>query len=192
MEKSDFAWMDTGVNVRAGKKLPGERKRAKAMIKLPNGSSRVWYSDGEYVFFRRKKANPHSLQRHEAFIAKGEYEYVETQDDVEIYKLSDASPFRRGVIDLYGQTDSSLRRHAVVAACARDWGLMVDVLTELSGRLKSRYHEAYAKEVYGQHLEYFFRLVAMRGGPTQVEIDQGVSSVRVRRGETRNRVIVTR
>ena len=51
------------------------------------GKKKIWASDGAFVWFRRKLANPATLERHNRFLATGEYKHVGTQDDVEIYEL---------------------------------------------------------------------------------------------------------
>ena len=184
MTDSDSTWLD----VSSPTKLPGERKRAPSMKKAPLGKTRVWASDGEFVYFRRNKSNPATLARHEAFLRTGDYRHVETQDDVEIYKLMPSSPFARKTRDLTTIDSYNVRRTAAIAACQRDWGTFIDALEELSSRIKSRYHEAFAKTVYDENLTAVFLAINMRGGPSQTEIDREVQALRQRRGAQTSRI----
>lgn len=172
--------------VESGVKLPEEKKRAKRM-QHGLGKKKIWASDGEYVHFRRKMANPATLERHERFIASGEFQYLGTQDDVEIYKLLPTSPFKRqeainfGALKFY-----DVRRQTIRAAVRRDWATFVDGLEHLAGGIKGTYDPAMAKTVYNDLLSYVFVQVAMRGGPSQEETDREVAALRTRRRETRS------
>jgi hypothetical protein len=186
---ADDSWLELP-QVSPGKKLTGERKRAPSMAKAPFGKNRVWACDGTHVFFRRKKSNPETLKRHEDFIRRDHYVHVETQDDVEIYKLQPASPFKRPQRDLTALDVYNLRRETVLAACRREWATFIDGLTELSTRIKSRYHDAFAVTVYQENLQAVFLAINMRGGPSQQEIDREVRALRQRRGDNVSRLIV--
>lgn len=198
-------WLDAPtVRVESSGKAKKERGRFQSMAKKLVGRSRVWACDGEYVAFRRKMSNPATLQRHEQFLKTGDYKHIGTYDDVEVYELQASSPFKREVVDFTEMVPdrnrkgsyqlkwnfSMVRRYAVLAACRRDFGLFVDALQELAGRLKGTYHEAQANMMYQDELVWIFHLINLRGGPGQVEIDHGVQSVRQRRGEDRNRVLM--
>lgn len=186
---TDDSWLDLP-RVISGTKLTRERKRAPSMHKSPLGKTRVWACDGEYVYFRRKKSNPETLKRHEDFIRRDHYVHVETQDDVEIYKVQPVSPFKRPQRDLTELDTYNLRRETVLAACRRDWCTFIDGLTELSTRIKSRYHDSFAATVYQENLQAVFLAINMRGGPAQVEIDREVRALRQRRGDHVSRLIV--
>ena len=182
-----------------GVKLPLEHKRARAMVKKLSGTDRMWCCDGEYVFFRPTRvvegvktvvANPTTLQRHQRYIAEGQYTHVETQDDVEIYKLSETSPFARKGVYLGELKDSDVRRQAAIAAGKRDWVLYVDCLEEMASRIKGRYDPAQARLIYEDHLAYLANLISMRGGPTAAECAAGLANIRQRRGVGTGRVIM--
>ncbi len=190
---ADDSWLDLpgSPRIEAGGKLPAGRARAPSMRKSPLGKSRTWASDGEYVWFRRKQANPATLARHENFLRSGDYEHVGTQDDVEVYKLRPSSPFkRREPLDLTRLDMYNVRRQAALSACRRDWGTYVDALEELAGRIKGRYDPAFARTMFGEALTAIELSIAMRGGPGKGEIDREVVALRARRGESRDRVIL--
>lgn len=194
-------WLDDkpSVRIEGSSKLTNEHKRAPSMAKKLLGKSRVWACDGEYVYFRRKKANPASLQRHNNFLKTGQFKHVMTQDDVEIYQLQESSPFKREPENLTVLTIPMIRRSAVKAAVARDWGLFVDCISELATKFKSQRWEVdgkkispddgYVKNLYEEALQYIFLTVWKSGGPLQPEIDAGVQDVRQRRGEAVSRLV---
>lgn len=204
---SDTSWLDTPdwleieptARIESGAKLTGERKRAPSMAKKLLGKSRTWASDGEYVYFRRKQANPATLQRHNNFLKSGHFKHIQTQDDVEIYQLQESSPFKRDPDNLTVLTIPQIRRSAVKAAVARDWGLFVDCVSELATKIKSQRWEVdgkkiapgdpFVKDLYEETLQYIFLTVWKSGGPLQAEIDAGVQDVRSRRGEVTNRLV---
>lgn len=185
--KDEFAWLDarpklTGLEKRAPIMRPGEQ----------DGKDRVWWTDGEYVWFRRSKSNPATLERHEKFIAAGDYKHVETQGDVEIWELQTSSPFKRskqidiGSMDLY-----NLRRQAALAACRRDWQAFLDIMSYLKERIMQKHGAAagrgeieYAEQYTGVMLS-----IEQRNGPSAGEINQQVFALRQRKGEDRNRLI---
>lgn len=212
--KEDFSWLDAqaakpaaekpaekkrrkkkgkrkAARVESGTKLTNELARAPQMgAKSLLGKKRTWASDGEYVYFRRSQANPATLERHEKFLRTGDYQHIATEDDVEIYKLQESSPFyRQNGGNLLEADFISLRRHAVLAACRHDYGLFHDILEEISSRLKGAFHPAEAKGQYDELLTYIFHLINLRGGPSNVAIDRGFQAVRKRRGVGSGRVI---
>jgi hypothetical protein len=195
-------WLEVPETARieaSGGKMRGEKGRFGSMAKKLVGKSRVWASDGDYVAFRRKQANPASLERHNKFIATGQYKHVATHDGVEIYELQAASPFKRTQMNLGAMGIAHIRRQAVLAACARDWSLFIDVLSELAGKIKGAVatdgkavgEGEFARNVYDENLAYIFKFTWMRGGPLQAEIDAGVQSARAARGENVGRIITT-
>lgn len=189
---SDTSWLalpDTA-RVSTGGKLPRGRERAPSMRKNLLGKSRVWASDGEYVWFRRKGANPATLQRHERFLASGDYEHVGTQDDVEIYKLRESSPFKREPVNLAELDMYNVRRQAALAACRRDWATYVDALEELAGRFKGAYDPGFAKTMFNETLTAIELSIRMRGGPAGEEVGREVTALRARRGDSRGRVVL--
>lgn len=186
---NDAAWLELP-QVTSTKKIQNETTRFASMAKKLVGKSRVWACDGTYVALRRKKANPATLQRHETFLKTGDYVHLTTQDDVELYQLTPSSPFKRKQRDLTTIDSYNLRREAALAACRREWPLFVDALMELSGRIKGRYHDAFAKTIYDENLTAIFLAINMRGGPTRAEIDREVQALRKRRGDSVSALLV--
>jgi len=186
--------------VSAGKKLTKERLRAPSMQRRLYGRDRIWACDGEYVYFRPTKmidgvktvvANPTTYARHKDALARGHIVHVETQDDVEIYKVSPDSPFARRGLYLGEMPDHQVRRQVAVAACRREWPLYVDALEELAGRIKNRgYDPAFHANVWRDQLAYIDILISMRGGPSPAECGRELQAVRMKRGESRGRLIV--
>lgn len=191
-------WLEAPAEARieGGAKLRGEKNRFKSMVKSLVGKSRTWATDGEYVAFRRKQANPATLQRHENFIKLGNYKHVSTQGDVEIYELQEGSAFKRTPVNLMKLDVPTIRRQAVLAGVARDWPLFVDILAELATRIKNTVAQDGKKidarlsgPLYDENLAYVFEWIWKRGGPLQPEIDAGVQAVRAARGESSGRII---
>lgn len=179
------------LDVESGVKLTDEQKRARTMAKQLVGKSRTWASDGEYVYFRRKQANPATLERHERFLQTGDYRHVATEDDVEVYELQEGSPFKRHNGGNLLEADIvGLRRHAVLAACKYDFKLYVDILEEIAGRLKGAFHPEEAKVQYEEMLGYILHLINLRGGPSEVQLNRGVISTRQARGQHRSRLVM--
>jgi hypothetical protein len=183
----DFSWLE---RVESATKLTNEHARGKSMTRNMLAKDRVWACDGEYIYLRRKKAHEGTLKRHEDFIARGDYKHIETQDDVEIYKLQSGSPFFRQPVNLLELGFPQVRRAAIFAACQYDFGLFIDALQELASRLKGAYHDAQATMIYNECLEYVFRLIEMRGGPNRMIIDREVAALRTRRGDSRRSTLV--
>lgn len=178
-------WLDLPV-VESVVKLPGEKTRAKRM-QHGLGKKKIWASDGSHVWFRRKMANPATLERHERFLSTGEYKYLGTQDDVEIYQLMPNSPFKRvEAVDFGALKFFDARRQTIRAAVRRDWSTFIDGLEHLAGGIKGSYDPAMAKTVYNDLLSYVFVQIAMRGGPSQEEVDREVAALRKRRNAVRS------
>lgn len=189
--QDDYSWIDIGessLTSHAGA-LRNEATRGRNVRKDMLGVGRTWACDGEYVYFRRKQSNPATLERHNRFVSCGDYQHVETQDDVEIYELQEGSPFKRRPMNLLDLDFSNLRRQTAIAAVNRNWAVFVDGVEEIASRIKGAYHSGQAALVYSEQLEYLFHLIEMRGGPSRVEIDREVAALRTRRGETRSRQI---
>lgn len=177
-----------------------EKGRAPAMQRKLYGKDRIWACDGEYVYFRPTRmvngvktvvANPTTYQRHNDALAAGHLEYVETQDDVEIYRVTADSPFARRPVYLGELSDRDVRRQVAVAACKRDWTLYADALEELAGRIKNRgYDPNFGAQVWKDTLAYIDILIGMRQGPGPQECANGLQAVRRKRGVSNGRVIV--
>ena len=186
----DDNWLDLP-RIESGAKLTDEQKRFKSITKSLVGKSRVWACDGEYVAFRRKKANPATLERHERFLRTGEYRHLGTQDDVEIYQLMESSPFKRKeVVNFEGKRFYDARREVIRAAVRRDWATFIDGLEYLGGMIKGQYDGGTARTIYQDMLGYVFIQIGMRGGPAQGEIDREVAALRTRRGDKRSTSLV--
>jgi hypothetical protein len=188
------------VKVEVTTKVNRASMRGKAMFQAVNGRKRIWACDGEYVFFRRKScidpAQPGlvhaAITRHQRFLDRGDYTYVETQDDVEICKVNEQSPFyRQGGVYLGQLSEGGLNRAVVLAACKRDWVLYADVLEELAGRVKGKWQTEGQRTVcWNEHLAYIDHLVSLRGGPTPEERGVNLARVRQARGEGKGKVIL--
>ena len=185
--------------VEAKSKMSKAAVRGKAMFQAVAGKKRIWACDGEYVFFRRKSCidpkrpdETHAaITRHQRFLDRGDYTYIETQDDVEICKVNEQSPFKRKGVYLGQLSEGGLNRAVVIAACQRDWPLYVDTLEELAGRVKGKWQTENQRTLcWNEHLSYIDHLVALRGGPTKEERAAQMSQVRSARGEGRGRVIL--
>jgi hypothetical protein len=185
------------------KKIDHESIRGRAMFGAVHGKKRIWACDGQYVFFRRKSClgpdgrtdgsgNVHlAVLRHDEALARGDYTYVQTQDDVEICKINESSPFFRKGLFLGEMDEATVQRQVILAACKMDWVLYTDALTELAGRIKSSW--AYPEQgqlAWKERLTYLEGLIAMRGGPTRAHIAAGLQKVRQARGEGKGRVVL--
>jgi hypothetical protein len=179
------------LSIAAPTKLTREKTRAPSMTKKLGGKSRVWASDGEYVYFRRKLSNPATLERHEKFLATGNYKHVMTQDDVEVYQLQEGSPFKRPQLDLTSIAFADVRRQTILAACRGDWSRYVDGLEELAGRLKGAYDPGFAKLQFNDTLDHIEHMIRLRGGPSRAMCDREVVTVRARRGQSAGKRIMT-
>jgi hypothetical protein len=183
----DMSWLEitaplTGLEQRADIMRPGAQ----------NGVDRVWWADGEYVWFRRAKSNPETLKRHNAFCATGDYRHVETQDGVEIYQLQPKSPFAtKKTLDI-GQMDMyNVRRQAVKAACRHDWPAFRDIMTFLRERVNARH----GKNAAGAELEFtdlYMAVMAsidMRHGPSAGTVSNELMALAGGRDKAGSRVI---
>ena len=167
-------------------KMPYDNVRFMCM----QGGGRVWACDGEYVACRPKSFHEGTRTRHENFLASGHYEHVGTFDDVQIFKLLPGSPFRRdNTTFIPGVNLWQDMRQAARAAVARDWVLYTDILEEIASNLKRKIHPDLAKDVWEDTLSQIMQSIYLRGGPSQAEIDAGLSNVRTRRGAAKGRVI---
>lgn len=175
VEGENLEWL----RVESGGKMPYDNARFSVM----QGTGRVWACDGEYVACRPKDFHSATADRHRRFLASGHYEHVGTFDDVQVFKLLPGSPFRRDTQTFLPQLNMfECMRQAQLAAVARDWVLFVDILEEIAARLKHHLHEAQAAVVYEDTLSGIFVGIQRRQGPSQAEVDAGVSNVRRQRG----------
>lgn len=201
----DTSWLDTpptadeaAPRIQAARSLVNESRRGAPVSMTIAGKGRTWHSDGKYIWFRRKKANPATTQRLNSHIEKGEIKFIVTSDDVEMYEVLPNSPFhRRSAQDLMKVDIASLRWVAVYAAKNRDWVAFVDALSEFASRVKNKVYSdggqatgEFARQIYSEGLAYIFHLVSASGGPQHDEIDREVANVQFKRGIGRGSQIV--
>lgn len=189
----DFDWLD----VQPGK-LTGLEQRAKIMRDgAMKGKDRVWWTDGDYVFFRRKKSNPTTLARHNRFVAKGDYKHVETQGDVEIYELQESSPFKpKKTIDIGMMDNYNIRRQAAQAACRRDFKTFLDIMTYLRERIAAQHRSPgradmtpLAENIYAEQYIAVMQSIKMRQGPSPEEINRELFALQQNSPAAKGRVI---
>ena len=185
METSEFDWLDvrpaqyTGLEQRGGIMRPGEQE----------GADRIWFTDGDCVWFRRAAANPATLERHNKFVKAGDYKHVETQDGVEIWKLQDSSVFKTKQIDL-GELDFyNVTRQAAIAACKRQWQTFEDIVSYIRQRLFGQYHTQFAETMFAECYMRIMRMIEMRRGPGGEEINRELASLSQKRGDGKGRII---
>lgn len=185
---------------------------AQLRFEVMKGSDRVWATNGRYVACRPAGFNPTTQSRHSRFLASGHYKHIGTFDDVQVFELKPTSPFYRTEGDVRAGTWYEVLRAAAMAAVARDWGAYVDLLSEIATRIKSsptgtegRVETDLARERFMDVLEHLEQLIFMRWHaktPTneiadwglamssmKAEIDAGVATIRMRRGEKPSRTI---
>lgn len=198
MTDASIAWLDNPTPKVSTAKLRNDSKRGDAMVKRAGRKVKSWDCDGQYVFFRRKIANPATVQRLMTQLAKGELKYIATSDDVEMYEVQTTSPFHRKEASQFGPMDlPSLQRFIIVSACKHKWEDFVDGLSELAGRMKNAVYadgkpaeEPFMKMLYQERLTHIFNMIRQRRGPDPAYIDREVVALRQRRGEHRSRSIM--
>lgn len=199
MEKSDFSWMDAptpteGVSVTPTPTAPIMQRGAQ------DGKDRIWWCDGEHVWFRRGKSNPATLQRHNRFVADGDYEYIRTDDDVELYKLREQSRFaikQKKTINLAEFDFWNVQRLAAKAACKRDWQQFADIVAYLRDCLNQnvgentelRWTQQWADMKFAEVYEYLMSMVRIRLGPSPQEINHELAALSSRKGVARGRIV---
>lgn len=193
-ESSD--WLDTG-DIRHSTILP----MAPIMVKGAfEGRNRKWYTDGQYIWFRRKEANPETITRHNRFMAEGDYEYLGTDDDVEIYALRDQSRFKVAgagtkILDmdkLWSMGAYQVYRLAAVMACRRKWDNFVDICGFIRERLREKHGAATAQSdlEYSDFVEWLYASITLRLGPSRGEIEREMGAEMARRRKhTKGRII---
>lgn len=187
-------WLETGV---VSQILPF------APIMRPGayeGRNRKWYTDGAYIWFRRKEANPETVARHNRFMAAGDYEYLGTEDEVEIYGLNEQSRFHIAgantrVVDLdklWAMGQWQVKRLAAIAAVERKWDNFVDLCGFVRERVRERHgaNTAAADLEYADFTEWLFASITQRLGPSAGEIQKEVGVIAAkRRMNVKGRVI---
>lgn len=204
----EYSWLDDApiemtAHVPNREKAFDEVMRQAAQL----GKDRVWFTDGDYIAFRRKKANPATLERHNRFTANGDYEHIGTSDDVEIYKLNASSPFkikppdRTGaqphIIDLAQLDWYNVRRQAAKAACRRDWKTFRDIVAFMRESLNrnvgqdtaARWTQGFCDTIWSETYQALMLAIKMRQGPSPAEINKALNDLRMQDGTAVGRII---
>ncbi len=185
----EFAWLDT---VQAP--FTGLEQRADIMRpQAQDGKDRIWWTDGEYLWFRRSKSNPATLERHNRFMADGDYVYIETQNDIEIYQLQPKSQFQseKQTLDIGQMNNYNIRRQAALAACRRDWQAFHDIMTFLRERINATHgaNLAGAEMDYAEKYMAVMESINQRDGPSPGEINRELMSLMQKDPINRKRMI---
>ena len=184
-ESSD--WLDTG-DIRSGIMLPFHPIMVKGAFE---GRDRKWFTDGAHIWFRRKAANPETLARHNRFMAEGDYEYLGTDDDVEIYRVREQSRFHvvganTKILDLdklWAMGAYQVYRLAAILACQRKWDNFVDICGFIRERIREKHGAAVAQSdlEYADFTEWLFASITQRLGPSRGEIEREVGVIAAKR-----------
>jgi len=189
----EFDWLDVRPSVHSGLENRGESIMRDGG---QEGKDRIWWCDGEYVWFRRGKSNPETLKRHNQFVADGDYKHVETQGDVEIWQLQPQSQFKSDVIagkqiDIAKMNNYNLRRQASLAAVRRDWQAFHDIMTFLRERINAVHglNLAGAEMYYAEAYMAVMASIQQRAGPSPNEINKELRSLMGKDPINRRRLI---
>jgi hypothetical protein len=190
----DTSWLD---DVRA----PAPTPTAEIMREgAQEGKDRVWWCDGKHVWFRRVKSNPATLQRHNRFVADGDYEYIRTDDDVELYRLKEQSIFAikaPQTIDLSKLSFYDVKRMACKAAMKDDWQAFEDIVAYIRSVLQrnvgdktaARWTQTWCDMVFGDHYADLCHMVEKRNGPSPQRINMELARLASKRGDNSGRII---
>jgi hypothetical protein len=208
VDDSEFAWLDVPIDapVESAAHLPGREKRFDEVMRAGAllGKDRVWYCDGDYIAFRRAKANPATLERHNRFTATGDYTHIGTSGDVEVYKLNDSSPFKikppepgKRVLDLGEMNWYNVRRQAALAACRRDWETFQNIVAFMREAINrnvgegtaTRWTQAFADTMFADTYVALMESIKMRQGPSPGEINRELAALAARKKQNVNRLI---
>ena len=190
---AETSWMD----VHPGK-LTGLENKAPIMRQGAfMGKDRIWWSTGDYIYFRRSRANPAILQRHITFLGKGDYKFVETQGDVEIYEIQEQSQFKtKRELDIGRLNNYNLRRQATLAACKRQWKNFLDIVSYMRERIAARYRSPgrsdmtpLAENIYAEEYLAIMEAIAMRRGPNPAEINRELAALMANSASAKSRII---
>ena len=189
----EFSWLDVRPAVPSGLENRGDGIMREAG---QEGKDRIWYCDGEYIWFRRSKSNPATLERHNKFVGDGDYRHIETQGDVEIYQLQPQSQFKSDVvagkqIDIAQMDNYNVRRQAALAACRRDWQAFHDIMTFLRERINAVHgaNRAGAEMQYAEMYMAVISSVEQRNGPGAGEINRELVALMHKDPISRRRMI---
>ncbi len=189
----EFTWLDVQPTVYSGLENRGEGIMREGG---QEGKDRIWWTDGEYLWFRRSKSNPATLERHNKFTEDGDYQFVETQGDVEIYQLRPQSSFKSEAvagrqIDIAQMNNYNVRRQAALAACRRDWQAFHDIMTFLRERINAvhRENQAGAEMYYAEAYMAVMASIQQRVGPSPNEINRELRALMGKDPISRRRMI---
>lgn len=194
MASVDTSWLDAV-------ETPAPTATAEIMRQgAQEGKDRIWWCDGEHVWFRRRKSNPATVARHNRFIADGDYEYIRTDDDVELYKLREQSIFavkKTRTVDLDALDFYNVKRLAAKAAVKREWQTFSDIVAYIRSKLNqnvgentdARWTQQWADMVFGDHYENLIAMIAQRHGPSPQEINIELAALLKRKGGGKGRII---
>lgn len=190
---NDFAWMDEPVvTTPITPNAPIMQEGAQL------GKDRIWFCDGEHIWFRRNKSNPATLERHNRFVAAGDYVHIGTNDDVECYAVREQSQFAikpasaaTRVIDLETLSLYDVRRQAAMAAVRRDWQTFQDILSFLRFKINAQCgeHATQANLMYGEQFEAIMASIAQRLGPSLGEISRELTALAARKNGGKGKII---
>lgn len=144
-------------------------------------TKRGFWIDGTHAYLRAKKATPAMKERVAQKVKTGEYRHVKTTDDVQIFEIADDSPLRRKPLDISQLSASQIELAIVKSACARDWRLYYDAVSELGFRLKNELPAGTAHKVLQDLMKYLHLRIARRGGPNDFEIARELAGIRKQR-----------
>lgn len=195
----EFSWLDVRPAVHSGL----ENRGAGIMREGgQGGKDRIWWCDGEYVWFRRSKSNPETLKRHDLFVADGDYTYIETQNDVEVWQLQPQSQFKSDVvtgkqIDIAQMNNYNLRRQAALAACRRDWQAFRDIMSFLRERINALNScsktpgqtTPLAESIYAENYMAVVYSIEQRRGPSAGEINRELLAMSQNKMENKHKYI---
>ena len=195
----EFDWLDVRPALHSGLENRGESIMREGG---QEGKDRIWWCDGEYIWFRRSKSNPETLKRHNKFVEDGDYKHVETQGDVEIYQLQPQSIFKSDVIagkqiDIAQMNNYNLRRQAALAACRRDWQAFRDIMTFLRERINAinscdktpGQTTPLAENIYAENYVAVMNSIEQRDGPGAGEINRELLSMSQNKNENIHKMI---
>jgi hypothetical protein len=196
MTPAESNWLDTG-DVRLSKLLPQHPIMRKGAYE---GGNRKWFTNGANIWFRRKAANPETVARHNRFMAAGDYEYLGTDDDVEVYAVREQSRFHVAgantkVLDLdrlWAMGAYQVYRLSAILACQRKWENFVDVCGFVRERIREKHGAATAQSdlEYADFTQWLAAAIIQRLGPSWGEVEREVGALYAKRNKGgRGRVI---
>jgi hypothetical protein len=193
MTQESYAWLDDVSAVQTPITPTADRMRQGAL----DGKDRVWWCDGEHVWFRRKKSNPATLERHNRFVSAGDYQYIATHDDVECYRLREQSIFaikKPKTVDLAQFNDYDVKRLAAKAAMKHDWQVFADIVAYIRDKLNRNvradgWTQQWADMQFADVYSDLIEMVLRRNGPGPVEINNALARLHRNSAANTGRII---